>query len=333
MSYTIGQQYSITLDSSVQDINGNHMPAPVTLTYTPEPHFRVVAMYPKDGSIDVGTSPNAVIQVNSPVDASFIGKIHSTPSLPGAWYLSYDSSAVYFSQYQLLPNNANFSVTIQASATDAAFHPIDREYTSAWSTIAFRPRYIYPVNGASYADLATDVTVEFTGNIDTATIRTGFSLSPAVEGSFSSYPYATYFYFTPSNGLRQNTSYTITINSTLLSALGTPSPVTTSTFRTAYFQINSALPYSGSTNVPRSASLQIATNAHLDTTTIAPAISISPATAGNISLSQGNRNFEYVPSSPLTANTVYTVTISTALATKAGDHLSYSYSYSFTTGY
>jgi hypothetical protein len=30
---------------------------------------------------------------------------------------------------------------------------------------------------------------------------------------------------------------------------------------------------------------------------------------------------------------VYTVTISTALATKAGDHLSYSYSYSFTTGY
>ena len=63
---------------------------------------------------------------------------------------------------------------------------------------------------------------------------------------------------------------------------------------------------------------------------IASAFTFSPAVAGSLSYTGNSATF--TPTTALAPNTVYTVTLSTAVEDRAGNNLAAPYSWSFTTG-
>src|SRR5271169_2124869 len=54
--WKINQQYSLTVDSGAVDVNGNVLGSAFTMTFTPEPYFRVISMAPVAGTTEVGTT-------------------------------------------------------------------------------------------------------------------------------------------------------------------------------------------------------------------------------------------------------------------------------------
>ena len=63
---------------------------------------------------------------------------------------------------------------------------------------------------------------------------------------------------------------------------------------------------------------------------MASAFTFSPAIAGTLSYTGNTATF--TPSSPLAANTPYTITVTTAVEDRAGNNLAAPYTWSFTTG-
>jgi hypothetical protein len=60
----------------------------------------------------------------------------------------------------------------------------------------------------------------FNSYIDTGAVRSSFSISPPVDGSFSFFSGATYFYFSANTQLAANTQYTVTLSDQMKSLDG-----------------------------------------------------------------------------------------------------------------
>jgi hypothetical protein len=80
---------------------------------------------------------------------------------------------------------------------------------------------ISPQNGSTEVGLQPYIYVYTSGPIDTSTIRTAFSISPAVSGVFYTYQQNA-FEFSPSAALQPYTVYTVTISTALKSPTGVP---------------------------------------------------------------------------------------------------------------
>ena len=233
-SFKVGQTYTISVDTSAQDIYSNHLDAKTTFSFTPEPHFRVTDTYP-------------------------------------------------------LRN-------------DTAISP-----------------------------LYTGITVRFNATIDTSTIRPSFTISPQPQGNVyvSSGTWGFYWYIASDNMLAPETKYTATIASTAKDIDGHAMPSAYSfSFTTSPYIVTSGYPVGS--GVSLNAALYINCNFLIDSTTMASAFSISPAVAGKFQYS--TTSFSYIPSSPLAANTPYTVAVSTNLHAKNGTPIKNAYSFKFTTG-
>ncbi len=88
--YRIGSTYTVTIDSTVRDINGNRLSPNFALSFTPEPVFRVVLFTPKDGATDVPPFSYPSLVFNSPVGNDLLSKIQISPSISGYWYIYLD---------------------------------------------------------------------------------------------------------------------------------------------------------------------------------------------------------------------------------------------------
>jgi hypothetical protein len=88
--------------------------------------------------------------------------------------------------------------------------------------VPFEVTQSYPSNGSTQVSTTYYIEVYTTDAIDTSTIRSAFSITPSVGGSFGIYSDASSFYFTPSTLLQPYTVYTVTISSALHSKSGAP---------------------------------------------------------------------------------------------------------------
>jgi hypothetical protein len=104
-------------------------------------------------------------------------------------------------------------------------------------------------------------------------------------------------------------------------------------FTTEEMKIITAYPSDYSTQVSRQASIGMSSNTALDTSTIWRSFSIEPPVPGRITFSSSSvRSYEFVPSSPLAANTIYRITVTQALRSANGTYLPRTYNSSFKTG-
>jgi hypothetical protein len=247
---------------------------------------------------------------------------------------------IYFEPNTALLPDTTYTITIDTSVRSASGAKMPQPYTFSFTTansnIIANPLYVQysnPSNGDSDVSPQQTITFEFNEAVDTASLRKGFSLVPPVAGLFGlNNVYQEEFSFSPIMPLPLGTTYTVTLAASVKStngdSLGTPY---TFTFKTEPFEVTSAEPYNGSTEIGLDPTFYIYTSGPIDTSTVRAAFSISPAVSGQFYFYQQN-GFVFSPATTLQPYTVYTITISTALKSTSGTPLAAPYSYSVATG-
>ncbi|HUL44753.1 MAG TPA: Ig-like domain-containing protein [Bacteroidota bacterium] len=330
--YDIGTTYTVIIDTTLFDINGNHPARRLVFSYTPEPYFRTVAIVPSNGSTNLNRRTEPYIYFNSRVNSAILSQLSISPAVGGDWYLyTYDSLSVYFSYSTPFSFHTAYTVNVDASATDATGHQIHAATSSTFTTGTLGISYSSPSNGSTMVNPMTQIELDFNDEVDTASVRTALSITPPVPGALSIY--SNYCYLYPTQPLIPATQYTVTLSTALKSTDGfhAESPIAVR-FTTAPFSISSTSPYDQSTDVSRSSYCYIYCNSFIDTGSVRSAFHIHPATPGYFQLYPGADYFAFSPTSLLQASTLYTVTIDSTLRAVGGSPLGAPYSFTFITG-
>jgi hypothetical protein len=333
-SFAIGDTCRLIVDTSARDIHGNRLAAPYSMTFVPEPYFRVRGVYPDPGDTVVNTYTQPRIRFNAAVDRDILSHVHLTPPDSGYWIISDDNLAVDFAgSYRTY--GTGYSVTVDAGATDRDGRVIDGPYEFSFSTVSFVVTHSVPANGDSGVSLIDALNFHTTVFPDWSTLPGAFWISPATSGTFTSWsgpPLGAPIEFRPTQGFRGSTRYSVTIDTSLSAPNGQrlEQPYTIS-FVTRPFGLDSTSPAEGDSGHATSAWVRVYCNAPLEGTTVASSVSISPPSYLVFSVSEPTSMFMFHVAGLFQTKTTYTVTIDTTLTSKAGSRLPGKYTFSFTT--
>ena len=226
-----------------------------------------------------------------------------------------------------------YTVTIGATASDIYGDTLGTPVSFGFTPEPyFRVTNSYPMDGdTGISPLYPDVVVRFNAQIDTGSVAAAFAISPSVTGNGNLFSDTWGFYWYPQAdiNLGSETRYTVTIAASMKDQNGDllHSPRSFS-FTTQPYAVMSASPTG--TGVSMTSAIYAYCNFLIDSTTIAPSLSVNPAVSGIVTYS--GSSFTFDPSVSLAANTVYTVTISTGLRAKNGTAIKSPFTFSFTTG-
>jgi Bacterial Ig-like domain len=330
--YEIGKKYTVTIHPGLVDINGNKTTESYSFSFIPEPYFRVTEINPANGTTEVNPLYQSInIFFNTSISSNIVANIHLSPAVNGQWaFYDYNPSEVYFSSANPLPFSTQFSITIDQTAQDAKGNKLQNPFEASFTTAEFKVLTSTPAPGDTGVALYGDISFQMSGNLDTSSIRSAYSISPALNCNL--YSGGNYFEFISQNGFAPTTTYTVTLSTSLRASDGThlASPYIF-TFKTQPFIIQSTSPGNGQTGVSRGTYIYVYGDSYLDTSTIQKSFSINPSVAGTFSTYPQSDYFEFTPSS-LNPNTSYIVTISESLKSVSGASLNSPYTFSFTTG-
>jgi len=333
--YRVGTTYTVTVDSTIHDINGNRIERPYSFSFQPEPYFRLLDHFLlRAQSLPQGDSVDALVQpwlkFNGPVEPRMFGSIQLTPAPNGKWtYQTADSLTIQFVPDSGLRMSTSYSITVPQEMEDVAGNQLRQAVALRFHTFPFAvTAYSYLVRD-TLQYLGIPFSFSATGLMDTVTFRSAFTISPPVDGILSMSP--TYCTFTPVDNFAPATHYTIGISSRLRSLYGDSlsAPVAIN-FSTPPFHVLYTLPVDGSRNSSPGSPIRVECNGRIDTTTVHSAFIIVPSMSGRFEF-YGNV-FYFIPTSSVSANTTFHVEISTALHARGGYPIAAPYSFSFTTG-
>jgi hypothetical protein len=343
--YDIGKTYTITLDSTFEDVNGNRLKPPYSFLFEPEPYFRVTSSSPLlgdslsdleyfDGYYGPFYSDLLTVVFNSKICSTIYPFIHISPPINGSWSTSLDSLAVGFIPTLIFKPGTAYSITVNQGATDLMGHTMPTPYSFSAQSLPFRlsQEPVDPQQPFNY--LYDGIDLYFTCPVDTNSIAASISISPSIPITTvnSSRPI---FYAT--NDFTPSTMFQVTISTNLKAADESPLPEPVRfAFATGPFAVSFSSP-SGAINYAP-AYVDVEFTGRIDTASVASAFSISPPIDGYLSFYSfysfggggGREAFQFAPSTSFQSNTQYTVTISTALHSIGGYHLSEPVSFNFT---
>jgi hypothetical protein len=131
--WNIGQTYTVTVLSTLKDINGNTLSSPYSFSFTPEPYFRVIYTYPQNGQTGVSLSYYVELDFNNRINfSSFQSSISISPPISGTWYTNYNY--VYLSLSSQLSANTVYVVTLGTGMKDAQGRSLSYPYTFSFTT-------------------------------------------------------------------------------------------------------------------------------------------------------------------------------------------------------
>ncbi len=335
--YRIGVMYTVTFDTLVTDVNGNHLPQPFSFSFTPEPYFRVLQVLPMNGDT-LSASETPQILFNSTFPDSFRSFVHITPPVPGAWYGGFSAplgnpTTIFYGPTMAFSPDTTYIITVDSGAMDYQGHPLPQAFTSAFrlgSLPPFTVKLAIPQNLSTSVALNNSVFVTFTRLIDVSTVSSAVTITPHIGNGYGGFIDG--FNSDPAFDLTPNTMYTVTI-STALKALDSTSlaQAYSFSFQTGDFAVQFSTPTDGASGVSRSPRISQIFTGRVDTTSFPSAFSIVPGVKGHFQF--GSSEVSFVPDTLLAPNTNYHVTVSTSLVNIGGYHLARAMNTSFYTGY
>jgi hypothetical protein len=327
--FAIGRTYTVTLDTTLIDINGNRLGGNDRFSFVAEPGFRILSVQPPANASGVSTNPAIAVLFNGPVDTSIIHSLSLIPAAGGYWELQYNRYSVDYHLPSLLPVNTAYHIAVLQQASDTLGHQLTGPFSSSFVTAGFGVESTSPRNGDYVAPNST-ASVTFAAAVDPATVPPGFSIQPAVTGIFRFSP-ENRFTFEPTGGFAGGRSYVVTLSTGIQSSTGDSlnSPYVFSFF-VEPFGIWDVTPGSGESNVSRSRTLSVLFNGVVDPTSTASPIVAIPDIPGTIRWERSS--FELIPGDSLFPNQEYLITVSRTIRSAAGDTLGGAYAYTFSTG-
>jgi hypothetical protein len=336
IAYHLNTVYTILIDSTVKDFNGNQLGHQFKFSFVPDPYFRVTYFSFNDGDT-IQPSNGLSFSFNSKITPQTLSAMHLTPNPLGSsvFKLGYDSTYVYLSSVSSLIPSTKYTISIDQNCSDISGNQLKKGESRSFFTQQFGLSYVDP-SYRLYLDLYTPIYLSFTHPIDTTTVRSAFHISPDV-GYILRCNYSS-ITFMPSSDFKPSTNYVITLSTQLKSSAGIPlsSPVsvsfTTGAFR-EYHEPSAGYYYP----VSRLVNIRFEFNGRIDTSSFRSAFSVSPAINGVINFEGGYEGYNYTvvrfaPIDLLPPFTVYYVKLDSTLRSIGGYQLAYPDTFSFVTG-
>ena len=365
-----GTEYTATITTGVKDLAGNALASDYVWSWTTGATADTTAPT-VTGTINVNGATNVAInsQIGATfsegmdpltlTDVNFTLKRTATGAAV-AGTVSYSGVNAVFTPTGNLSGSTGYTVTIKGGAggvKDLAGNALAADFVNSWTTSAIADTTAPAVIGTLNADGATNVAINsqvgatFSEGMDPLTLtNVNFTLKKTATGAAVA---GTVSYsgvnavFTPNGNLSSSTGYTVTIKGGAGGARDLAGNALAADFVWSWTtadaadvtppNVTSTLPANLATGVALNSSANATFSEAVNPLTITtatfmlagPGVTPVTGTAGYDALA---KIATFTPASPLTANTVYTATITTGVKDLAGNALAANKVWSFTTG-
>ncbi|MBI5021292.1 MAG: Ig-like domain-containing protein [Ignavibacteriales bacterium] len=234
--WKVGASYIIRIGTDASDIYNNHLMAPYSATFSPEPYFRVRTVTPKNMSINTSVTPKISVTFNSQIDSSIFSSIVITPPIALKWSLSSDFRIVASIAANIrLEADTQYNIIIHPSAHDKFGNYLATEFKSTFTTIPYRVSSTSIKNGTTDIPITLgQISFSLTAPIDTSSIKNGIIIEPPIKYYFWGTNGKSYkILFNQSEPFASSTKYTINLTSSIRSVSGKPLVPFTLEFTTA----------------------------------------------------------------------------------------------------
>ncbi len=330
------------------------------VTFTIEPPLAVSSVIPTNGATGVLTDQVLTVTFNQAVNCSTIttssftlagpaGAVAGTVACSGT-----SATSATFTPTSHLAINSNFTATITTGVTTPDGAALASNFVWSFRTGASASTTpptvtaVNPLNNATGVALNTAITAAFDEAMNPATMTAStFTLTgpgtTSVGGAVSYNSLSNIVTLTPASNLAPLTLFTATITTGVTNLSGTAMAANfVWTFTTGAAPditpptVISTNPVNLATNVPLNQAIaaifsKAMNPATISTTTFTLAQGTTPI-AGAVTYAAVGTTATFTPTINLTADTLYTATITTGVTDLAGNHLASNYVWTFTTG-
>ncbi len=349
--------YTATITTGAQSTAGTSLTSNYTWSFTtaPGPAPTVTAVMPANTSTGVAISSTVTATFSEAMNASTITGSTFTLTPQGgsavAANVSYAANVATLTPTLPLANNTTYTATITTGVQSSSGSALAANYTWTFTTVAATAQppsvtSVTPANGSTTAAINTTLTATFNEAMDPTTITgSTFTLTgpgnASVQGNVSYNAGTSVATLTPTGNLFNNTLYTATISTSVMSSGEVPlTALYTWSFTTVAATpptVTTTVPANGATGVNVGNALtatfsQPMNSATLTASTVTLTGPGNTAVSGLISYNTGTSTVTFAPSSALAYNTSYTATITTGAQSSAGAALASPYVWTFTTG-
>ncbi len=293
-------------------------------------------------------APSTTIQVTfskAMNQASAQAAFKIVPSVTGTFSWNAGSTVMTFTPSSALAANTQYDVTISTYAADTTnnnlISPYSWYFTTGTGNVNPTILSVFPPNGSTNVPLQASIGATFSMPMNQTSVNNAFSISPSIPGVFSWT--GNTFAFTPSVPLAANTTYTVTIANTATGTNGLPLLNTyTWSFTSGNGTNDTTAPYivgvtppNNATNVALRPTVGVSFSEAMNQSSAQNAfqmtVSGSPTPIAGTFSWNGN-TLVFNPTAALTANTIYTLRVSTGAQDLAGNPMAAIYNWQFTTG-
>jgi hypothetical protein len=335
--------YSATISTAAMSQAGQYLESIYGWSFTTIEHTwpYVVSHAPSVDATDVLVTSPIQVTFSEPMDrASTQAAFSMTPFVLGSFSWDSGNLTVTFTPASSLAYDTVYTVTVSTEAMDLQGENMLAPYSWSFTTELPPPpppTVVSHVPGVDATGVLVTTTVEvaFSEAMDRVSTESAFSLD-AVSGSFTWSLDNTTMTFTPSSALAHDTIYTATITTAAMSQAG---QYLESTYGWSFTTelpppphptVVSHVPGVDATGVLVTTTVQVIFSEPMDRVSTESAFSLD-SILGTFAWSLDNITMTFTPTSNLAYDTIYTVTISTAAMSQAGQYLELTYSWNFTT--
>ena len=326
-------------------------PGPPTKTGIDRTAPSIVSRSPADGATGVTVSTTIEVGFSEALDPGSVGNSSVTLSdgsndISGSVALASNNSTIVFTPGADLEGETTYTVTVSGTVSDVAGNELGGSDSWSFMTVDSTAPAISarsPAPDATGVAVGTTVTVTFSEALAPASVDdTSITLSDGandVSGTVTLSSGDTTIVFTPDADLEGDTTYSVTVSSSVTdiagNTLGADDSWSFSTGDSTAPTITSRSPAADAGNVPVTTTIEVTFSEALDPASVlANAIVVTDSggsVAGTISLSTNDTIVVFTPDADLTPGMLHSVTVSGAIADLAGNTLGADDNWSFTT--
>jgi len=219
-NFKLGHNYTVTVGKEATDVTNRKLGFDYQKVLVPEPVLRIRTTYPENNDTSVYSISSVYITFNSPVDPnSLSNNITISPYVKGSWVSNYSNlENISFYPDSGFRGNTLYEITFSTGIKDTLNNHLPYPATIRFKAIPFKVTSTYPWDGQQYVNRLENITATLSAYIDTSSVRSAFNISPPVNGMFTYYN--TQFTFDPYQSLLPDTTYNVTIRSSIRSMAG-----------------------------------------------------------------------------------------------------------------
>lgn len=187
--YMANTTYTVTIDTTLEDVHGYRLPEPYTFSFMPEPYFRVYWGYPNVDNISPIHLGDITMNFNSVLNADIFNKISISPEIRGAWRFEiryFNPSYIAYWVSDTIMHETTYIVSVSEDAQDANGLTIHEPYQFSFTTSPFE------VNCRGWSGhyhngfmVYNDIRFGFNGIVDTSSVKPSMNITPTIPYNIS----------------------------------------------------------------------------------------------------------------------------------------------------